>query len=179
MGGCRQAECQQKEEREEVLRRQEGILGIGRMHLGIPEMGHVHINVRQHQVYMLQPSRGGYDRRAYQQYAGQNHYPLHQGGHADGIETAQDGVGHDYHCSDDQSPLIGDVKEPGQYHADGDVLAHQVDYGYEDADYSRGAANAPGAVEAMGEVVLHCDIAGLGRHGMHLGSEEQYAYGCT
>jgi len=59
---------------------------------------------------MLQASCGGYDRRAYQQDTGQNHYPLHQGGHADGIQPAQDGVGHDYNRSDDQSPLIGYVE---------------------------------------------------------------------
>ena len=141
----------------------------------IPEMSHIHIDGRQDNIDVLQSPGCGNDHRPHQQNTGQYHYSLHQGGHAYGIKAAEDCVGHDYDRANHQRPLIGNLEEPGQDHADGDVLAHQVDDGDENANYRRSAANASRAVEAVGEIVLHRHVARSGGDGVQLGSEEQYA----
>ncbi|MDD1736072.1 MAG: hypothetical protein LUQ21_01235 [Methanothrix sp.] len=76
-------------------------------------MGHIGVYPRQDQVDVLQAAGSSDDRRAHQQHSCQDHYPLDQRSHAYGVKAAQDGVGHDYDCPDDQSPLIGNVEEPG------------------------------------------------------------------
>ena len=76
---CRcQPEGEQEEERYQILGRHKGVLGIGRMHLRIPKIGHVHVYSRQDKVDVLQSPRSSDDHRPYEQNSCQYHYSLHQ-----------------------------------------------------------------------------------------------------
>src|SRR5512141_3147778 len=118
-------------------------------------MGHIHVYARQDRVYMRQAACCLNYHRPYKQNSQQYHYSLDQGGHTDGVQPSQDGVAHNDDGTYHQSPLIRYLEEPGQDHADGDVLPHQIDYGDENADYGGSTSNALRAVEPVGEIILH------------------------